>query len=476
MGAEAPDLAKFLGYKKKEEGLENSGEISTTQNKEQANNLEKKPGENPDSSQPVNLETALPPFDREAVLAKIIDKVKEKGGLEENEIQLKVMEKYFEEKRNHATGQEVKKTPRIVETLQKGDKWWEKLKEHPYGKYVGYLASESFITVPAATIGAHFGILDQTTVVQKAVARIGMNSFLKSTVDLLLDKTKTRDLYARLKNVFSKKDKVSTAEESDVPPEDNINTTGIPVFSSEVSHTPVPVFIQDIDTTLNDYKGINPKIIRYGAMGVSAGAVFILSGGFAGAVSLGVTAAKESAPFLIKYIEKQVEKRKISLVAKNENINMTLSSQELADVLDQMEHQYKILEKKIARLNWVKNFTKATLDLGGCIAKWAAVAEMPADITQSVDTVKKLSTDLNKMSVERASQLATDQVESAVSDRVEDTVEDFATEAGGKALDASNNMVHATADAGEKVIKTTGKKHAKNLEAKNKKENKKINN
>ncbi|MBP6866186.1 MAG: hypothetical protein KBC12_01430 [Candidatus Pacebacteria bacterium] len=401
MGAEAPDSAKFLGYKKKEEGLENSGEISTTQNKEQAN----------------NLETALPPFDKEGTLAEIIAKVKEKG-LEEAEAQLRIMEEYFDAKRQHGlqSQKEAKKVPVMVEKYKSGEKFWQDLKEHPYGKYVAYFASESFITVPAVAIGAQLGIVDHTMMVQKAASRIGMNSFVKTTIDLLLDKSKILDIKNRIKNIFFKKPEnkpntnvtvgetpeflASDATEAPVF-ESNTGTVSGQVPTFESSQTSFPVFESNNQTLsseepssaqtesqnssakpmvfnngkdlIKEKTKINPAVIKYGAMAASTGFVFLISGGTAALLSGGVSVTKEVAPALLKILESRVKSR-IGKLAESTNISMTMSPEELLQVLEVTEFQYRKLEKKLGHWRWVRNYTETALDLGGCLVKWSGPA------------------------------------------------------------------------------------------------------
>ncbi len=436
MGAGAPELEKFLGYKPKNPD-QPEGVVDDADKAENLANQEQGPlkteGQNTDNVDRT-IEAPMPPFDSAAVLAGIMDKAVKKG-LEGTEAQLWITEKFFEAKRDHTLShrEAQPKFKYITERYKKGAERWEKIKEHPYGKYVGYLASESMITVPAAALGAHLGILDSTTAIHKAGVRIGMNSGLKSVIDLLLDKKKRGDVYKKLKNIFAKKESAvpgapveeKVKEEIDLAEDlpSTMSSTGVPVFSSDsVSGTEAPVFEQDVNTSEPKRTKINPKLVRYGAMGLSAGSVFILSGGLAGAVSLGVTVAKETAPMLVKYIEKKVDSKKSKWI-ENNNIDITLSPEELALVLENMEYRYRNFEKKIARLKWVRTFTKGALDLVGCVAKWSAVVDVSTHVA----------------------------------------------EAGQVATGSTSNMVHGVADSAEKVVKTAGKQQAKNMEKHNEK-------
>lgn len=488
MGAEAPGLENILKATKNPSEVKPSADSLASEPKQDtAPSIKIEDTSVTSVENPSVDETAKtkPPFDKEGVLSDILEKVRQKnnqeGGLEGDLIRLKIIEKYFHAKREYDLHNNEKSSGRLFEALERSDKWWERFREK--NKYVGYLVGESLITVPAAAIGAHFGIMDNSTAIIKAASRIGMNSLVKRSVDFLLESAKIQKVYNRIKNIFAKKTEkapknellhesndesidLSVSLEDFQQNENNTNTTDVPVFSSEVSQTPTPVFSQDTNVNnANTETRVHPALIRYGAIGLSAGTVFLLSGGLAGVVSLGVTATKEVVPYFIKYIEKKVKEKKKDWI-KNQNIDITLSPQELIEILEQMEYQYSMLEKKIARLNWMRTFTKGALDLGGCIAKWSAVVEIPGQITESVNSVAGMSGVLDQVSTEGAEQVVRKNAEDIVVGKIKDTF-DYAVD---YAVKASENLVHVTADAGEKVVKTTGKKYAKKIEkAKDKK-------
>ncbi len=400
MGAESPDLVKFFRHKKNEEKSVNSEAISGL----------------PNSSEQVNTtEIAMQAFDKKVTLEKIIAEITEKG-IEGAEAQLRIMESYFDAKRKHNLQGKNESTNfgLIVEKYKKSERWWHELKEHPYGKYLAYFASESFITVPAVAIGAQLGIVDHTVMVQKAASRIGMNSFVKSTIDLLLDKSKILDLKKRIKNIFSKRVENKSNTSITTEPLEFIDSskTETPVFESsgqtfagqmpvfETSQSRAPIFeptnktdslssttLQtefqnstiDSDLSFNQKKGtkenkkINPAVIKYGAMLASTGFVFLISGGTAALLSGGVTVTKEVAPALLKILENRVKNR-IGKLAESTNMSITMSVEELLEVLEVTEFEYRKLEKKLGHWRWVRNYAETALDLGGCLVKWSGPA------------------------------------------------------------------------------------------------------